>query len=502
MRFTKMIRKYLVFLAFLSLLIWSCRREERFVQTNVQLEYSADTVFLDTVFEQIGSSTYQLKVYNRGAEDARVPNIRLANPNSPFQLNINGIASNNQSDVQILAEDSIYIFIEVQPEAVNTGSELLLNDQIIFDLGGKEESVELISLALDAIFHKPTNFLVLGEGNNSVLIPYSIINCNSSWDASKPHVVYGYAVVDSGCTLDILAGVDVHFHENSGLWVFEGGQLNIAQGNFPGSGDSVTFSSDRLEPFYEDIPGQWGGVLGGLYIGQGAKAKINNLVLKNAVNGLRVDSARFTDQLEITNSYILNCSRTAIYAGYSHIKAYNLVVANCGLYGLYAFGGNYEFRHSTFANFWSQSTRQEPMVLLTNFFDFQNESGQIQRIARDLESAYFGNCIISGIGNQELGLAEDENALFNYQFEHALLKLDNDLEDRGFDVNDARFNNVLVNVDPDFVRPEDNLFALDSASQVIDLGNTADGFVVPSDILGRNRNFNGLPDLGAYERQF
>lgn len=497
-----MLKNLFFILLFLGLILGSCRKEENIVTASADLRFSADTVFLDTVFETIGSSTYELKVYNDSKESISIPQIRLADPASPYRLNINGVASNSLNNVEILPEDSIYIFIEVNAGQVQNAPELLIEDQIIFDLQSKSQQVELVSLAKQAIFHFPNRFIVIGTAPNSVIIPYSIINCNETWDASLPHVIYGYAVVDSGCTLTIDPGTNVHFHENSGLWVFNEGQLNIALGANPGLGDSVTFSSDRLEPFYEDIPGQWGGVLGGLYIGQGARAKINNLVLKNAVNGLRTDSALYSDQLIITNSYILNSSRTGFYAGYSSVEAQNLVVANQGLYGLYAFGGNYQFRHCTFVNFWTQSTRQESCVLLTNFLEFQDASGSIQRIVRDLESAYFGNCIIDGNNAQELALAEDEAALFNFSFNDVMLKLDNDPEDRGFSITDPGFNSVFVNLVSDFRNRTNNNYQLDSLSQLIDQGNTNDGFVVPTDILGKTRNFNGLPDLGAFERQF
>jgi hypothetical protein len=479
----------------------ACRKENRIISSNFSLRYSSDTVFLDTVFAGIGSSTYELKVFNDSKETVNIPSIRLKDPGSPFRLNINGSASTSIKDVEILAEDSIYIFIEVTA-AINTVNEIVVSDQIVFDLAEGANEIELVSLAKEAIFHFPSNFIVLGSGNNQSVIPYSIIDCNTIWDNSIPHVIYGYALVDSGCTLEIAPGADIHVHENSGLWVFSDGVLKIAPNALPGQGDSVTFSGDRLEPFYEEVPGQWGGILGGLYIGQGAKAEINNLVLKNASNGLRCDSAIFPDQLKITNSYILNSSRTGLYAGYANIEAENLVIANQGLYGFYAFGGNYNFKHCSFVNYWNLSTRQEASVVLSNFLEFQDANGQIQRITRSLESAYFGNCIIDGINEQELQFVKDDGALFNYQFNHAQLKLNNDLTERGFSVSDFNFTNVLVNNSPDYVNPTLNNYQLDSLSQMVDQGNTNDGFIVPTDILGLSRNFNGLPDLGAYERQF
>lgn len=42
-----------------------CRNDFDFESRTGGLEFSKDTVYLDTVFTNIGSSTYTLKVYNR-----------------------------------------------------------------------------------------------------------------------------------------------------------------------------------------------------------------------------------------------------------------------------------------------------------------------------------------------------------------------------------------------------------------------------------------------------
>ena len=63
----------------LLVLSWACRKDFDFATATGQLRFSKDTVFLDTVFTNIGSSTYTLKVYNLQNEDVFIPSIRLAN---------------------------------------------------------------------------------------------------------------------------------------------------------------------------------------------------------------------------------------------------------------------------------------------------------------------------------------------------------------------------------------------------------------------------------------
>lgn len=482
-------------LIFCSIAIFSaCHKDPTIQSSGVNLTFSSDTVYLDTVFTTVGSSTYTLKVFNPDDEIVEIDNIRLEKNTGYYRININGTASNNLNDVQILPNDSIYIFIEISPSGV-IPNEIVFEDKILFNNKGREQSVQLVTLVWDAEFHYPTDYIVLGTSPNTVTIPYSIINCNETWTSAKRHVIYGYAIVNDGCELNIDPGTEVFFHQNSGLWVFNGGVLNIAKGISADFPDSVVFSGDRLEPGFEDEPGQWGGIFGGVFIDDSARAVINKTVIKNANNAIRLDSAQFPDQLLISNSYILNSSRTAIYGGFGNIKAENLIVANSGLYSFYGFGGNYRFVHCTFANYWSLSTRTTPSVVLTNFLDITNSSGNSQRIRRPLQSAYFGNCIVFGNNQQELSILEDNGEQLNYNFNHALLKLNTDLTQRGFNVSSAEFISPLVNLNPGFKNSGINNYGLDSASQAIDQGNFID--IITLDLLGNTRN---TPDLGAIER--
>ncbi len=496
----------LSFIAF-ALIFASCRKEDAITNSGVKLRFSTDTVFLDTVFRDINSSTYSLKVYNPHNETVNIDQINLGGGSSSvYRLNIDGHASNVARNVKILPNDSLYIFIEITAK-LNLCTDMVCSDSIMFTNNGIVQNVKLVAQALDAYYHFPTNFLVIGDPPNTITVPYSIIcgGADTILSNDKPHVIYGYAVVDNGCILRIQPGTDLHFHNNSGLWVFEGGSLRVAEGSNPLFEDSVTFTSDRLEPFYENIPGQWGGFRGGIWLGTGSVNNIiNNALIKNATTGLFVDS-NDVPNLQLSNTFILNHSRVGLYGAFANMSAENTVVANTGLFSMYCFGGSYEFRHCTFANYWNQSTRNDPAVGLTNFFEFQDETGSIVRIVREINNAYFGNCIITGNNRQELGIFEDNSKPLNYRFNSAILKLETDLSERGFDVNDpAHFESgtIDINTDPGFLNRDNNNYNLDSNSQAVDQGNIQDGIIVNGDIKGRNRNFNGTPDLGAFERQF
>lgn len=482
------------------LVLGACRKEQTFARQGVDLHFSQDTVFLDTVFTQVGSSTRSLWVYNPTDEDIYIDRIRLGRGNSSFyRLNINGIASKDIEDVELLARDSIIIRVEVTAD-VGSSLDILYTDSILFTTLGNQQDVDLVTLARDAHFYYPTNTLVIPQPapNPDIRIPYSVLDCNEVWDADKPHVIYGYAVVDSGCVLNVNAGAEIHFHNGSGLWVTSGGKLFMDASN-AGQIDQnpIVVQGDRLEPFYEDVAGQWGGVLGGIFLQSGSTGNlIQNTIIKNSSIALRVDSAdaNGTPNLTLQNSMVLNSSRVGIFGGYANLDVENTVVGNAGIYGFYALGGSYRFTHCTFANY-SISGRSSPTIGLFNFF----EPSPGTRLTRDISEAQFDNCIVYGNRRVEFGIGLESSGTLNFQFRDSFLRLAENPDDEAFDREDpTRFVNCTLDTNPEFVNVDQNDYQLDSISPAIDAANPTWSQAVPTDIVKASRLPN--PDVGAYER--
>jgi hypothetical protein len=496
-------KRYLLIVTGLLLLSWGCRKELTFHPASVDLRFSEDTIFLDTVFTTIGSSTRTLVVKNPTDENLLISNIRLGRGQSSlYRLNVDGASTKNANDVELLANDSMYIFIEVTAD-VSSQTDPLYLDSIIFNTGGNLQNVQLVTLAQDAHFYYPNQTIEINRDPlPPLIIPVRVLDCNDIWQNDKPHVVYGLAIVDENCSLTIEAGAQVHFHSGSGMFVGSNATLLIDPTNV---GDietnPVLIQGDRLEPLYEEIPGQWGHWLFGgvgIFIGQESFGNtINNCIIKNANIGLRADSTGASNvNLTIKNSIIKNNSRVGLYGGFANIEAENLVLSNNGLYSFFALGGNYQFRHCTFANYWTQSSRNSPSIGLTNFFE--TPSGD--KAIRDLENAYFGNCIVYGNNQSEFGVGALSGGKMNYQFVNGLMRLEKNPEDNSYDVNDPDFFlDCILNQDPNFVDDYGGDYQLDTLSPAINAGNTADGALVPLDILKFVRS--GVPDIGAYERQ-
>ena len=73
-------RSILTFLICFALIaVSSCRKDFGTSPSLGSLTFYKDTVFLDTVFTNIGSSTYNLKVYNKSSNAITIPSIQLEN---------------------------------------------------------------------------------------------------------------------------------------------------------------------------------------------------------------------------------------------------------------------------------------------------------------------------------------------------------------------------------------------------------------------------------------
>lgn len=487
-----MLKKTLSFLLLVAL-FWNCRKAPTALSPAGELQFSRDTVYLDTVFTSIGSSTRILKVINPANEDVRIPRIRFGRgPGSFFRMNVNGQAGKEFEQVEILAKDSLYILLEVTADVMGA-PDLLYTDSLVFELGGgKQQDVKLVTLAKNAFFHLPNRADTLGN----FILPYKLIRNDTTWTADLPHVVYGYILVDENATLTIADQAELHFHSGSGIIV--AGSLQVDPTGASDYEHPVTFQGDRLEPWYEDVAGQWGGLLGGiLFLGGSQNNLIQNALIKNATIAVRLDSNNTgTSNVQLKNVRVYNSSRVGIYGGFGHLEAENVVVGNSGLYNFYALGGRYRFLHSTFGNYWPGS-RNTPSIGLFNFFEDAN--GVVR--TRDLIDCYFGNCIVYGALETEILIGKSDQGQHNYLFQNALLRAEEDPEDNSYNLNDPlHFRDLVLNEDPFFVDAFQNNYDLDTLSPAMDEGNLNDGALVPLDIQGQLRSFNGLPDLGAYER--
>lgn len=499
------------------LLLWSsCRKDFDFEPSTGNLQFSKDTVYLDTVFTNIGSSTYNLKVYNRSDNDIVIPTVRLAQGEaSNYRLNVDGMAGKVFEDVELLAKDSMFIFIETTfdiQDVVTADNQFLYTDAIEFDSGNNLQTVELVTLVKEAVFIYPNRdadgvietltFDVDGDGiDDETNVQGRFLEDDElTFTNEKPYVIYGYAAVGATKTLTVEAGARVHFHANSGLLVTNNGSLKV-NGALSTDQDllenEVIFEGDRLEPLYEDIPGQWGTIW--LFNGS-VENEINFATIKNATIGVLVEGNQDApiDKLTIHNSKLYNHSNFGILGRATSITAENVVFNRSGQSSFAGtFGGKYNFTHCTIANYWSNSFRQFPSVLLNNFVVDENETV----FTNDLVEANFNNCIIYGNDNPEVILEEENGSAFNFKFTNCLIRFQNTnnaFTGPNYNFNDADlYDNCIFNQEPDFLDTANNMLIIGDDSAANGEGSTVIPTIFTTDILNVTRT--SPPDIGAYQ---
>ncbi len=481
-------RKHFLLPLLLTTILFACKKEDISISnSSATLHFSNDTLAFDTVFASIGSITKTLTVYNHNSFNVKT-NIELrGNSQAHFRMNIDGIQGNNQSNIEIPAEDSIFIFLEVTIDPSNNTIPYILTDSLVFTTGTKQQDVDVVAWGQDAYFHTANTYGNIINGTDTTRFYYHLLDCTTPWANDKPHVIYGYAVVDPGNTLIIPQGCDIYLHKNSGILVgnpfsnTSGGSIKV-NGTL---GNEVTFQGDRLDAWYKDIPGQWDRI----WLMPGSiDNEIDYAIIRNGNIGIHADTvANSNPTVSITNTIIENMSSIGILGQGANISATNTVVSKCGQYAVACnIGGTYNFNHCTFANYWNYNHRNTPSILINNYYEGAN--GNIY--VRDLNEATFTNCIIYGSLSTEVSFQEQELGAFNYSFDHCLIKLDPKIS-----TDNSHYNNVIINQPPKFVDNTESDFHLTEDSPAIDAGKITS---IIDDIEENSRN---NPDLGAFEFQ-
>jgi hypothetical protein len=466
------------------MLLVSCQKDIINQDPDVKLKFSQDTVFFDTVFTSLGSTTQSFTVHNTGKQRINISSIRLAGGAASFyRMNVDGLAAYEVKDVEIESEDSLYIFCRVTIDPTDVRNPFVVSDSIVFEINGNIQDVNLVAwgqnanyILADTYVQGFPKFKIIAHENETV-----------RWTADRPYVIYGFALVDSTGLLEIERGTRIYFHNNSGLWIYKGGTIK-AKGSIDAP---ITFQGDRLEAFYQDMPGQWDRI----WINEGSvDNELDYVIIRNGFIGLQLE----TLQEQMGNSMILSNTRIENMTGYGiltrfyNLTAYNDVVVNCGQYlAALTWGGIFDIRQCTFANYWSTSVRVTPSIVLNNYATDTND------LPYPFEfRGYFGNNIFYGRNEDELLLMGDSGAPFQYQFDHCLLQTTIDVSDQSL------YPGCLKNEDPMFVDYLTNNYQLDTLSPLIDKGNpeviSQSFFDLGRDVIETTRE-KDLPDIGAYE---
>jgi hypothetical protein len=456
--------------------ISSCKKEEIFYTgTDVALKFTfgrnlpADTLYFDTVFTQKPGTPYprsvnkQFFIVNNRKQSVKT-NIQLAGSDqSPFRMNIDGVPGRNFRDVIIPAGDSIVGFVEVSLQANNQLNPAIVMDSILFTTNTQQQRVILSAYGWDAIYLKDSTV------NNNLILDVT----------DKPYVLINYLFVPENASLQLKPGISIY--SAPGTFLFVQGSLEI-EGT---SSQPVRMQGDRLQPGFEEIPGQWGGI----HLLKDSKNNvIKNAIIKNAQVGVRVDSLsnNINPKLKISETLIQNCAAIGILGITTSIEATNVAIARCGSNGFVGyFGGNYMLKHCTIASGFLGGRSQAALA-------FNNiERDNNDRFVKSYPLGFsIQNSIVFGPLDDEFILDIDNNGnpANPSLIEYSLIKTD-------LFKTILNNNNNIINSNPQLENPRESKLNPLGTSVVKGKGRPLSP-AVPTDIEGKNHN--NPPDMGAY----
>ena len=438
-------------------------RKDSFTSTG-HLEFSLDTLVFDTVFTTIGSTTGQVKIYNNHNKNILIDEVELmGGEDSPFRINLDGISGITHENISIIDNDSLFMFVEVSLDINNQNSPLIIEDSIRFRTNGVDQYVNLAVWGQDAYFHYQDQ-------------------AQGTWQSDKPHVIYGYSLVDSAETLTIEAGTIVHLHKNALLYVYKGTLL--VNGFLD---NEVVFQGDRLEALYDNVPGQYYGI----YFNQALPSVIDYAIIKNGTSGVHVYSSGSGPSeyaVTIKNSQIYNHANYGLFLfDDATVKGENLMISKNGFHALLVLkGARFNFNH---CNFMGYGAAQSPAIGIRNYYDAPNAG-------YDISEGIIYNSVISGNLETEIVLDTIQNfaGQLNFDFQNCFIESEIEYEDPFYQncIWRIGFDNFL---NPSFNDISLYDFGFPNSSP---LQGSGFGTAVFTDILGNFRN--NPPDIGAIEQ--
>jgi hypothetical protein len=462
----------------------ACNDDNISTDPKFTLDFSTDTLSFDTVFTSLGSATSKIMVYNHNKVALKISKIGVAGRGeSPFHINVDGSvnAENRFENIEIPANDSLFIFVAVTVDPNNPNSQIFIRDSLEFTTNGVNQNIKLEAFGQD-----------MKLLNNVEIISDSVLT------SEKPFIVSGNLLVDSAITLTLNKGCKLYFHNNANLIVY---------GNLKANGskdEPITFRGDRLDkikfstPFpYNTVAGQWGGVF---LLWSGGNHVLNYVNMNSGYVGIYFSNNDRNElpQLEISNCKIHNFLLYGLVVQNGNVTVSNTEISNTSSYSVYLNGGKHTFIQSTIANYFNNSNVQpvsrdkKPAVMIMN----------LNRIA-PMETL-FQNCVIAGSAENEFSLASRFRDQYKAVFKNCYIRTPKSLELPQFTGLDkkirwsAKNDTVFKSIRYDYEKNTYFDFTPDSVSPARGLADPTIAAQFPVDLNGNKRD-DGAPDAGAYE---
>ena len=433
------------------------------------LAFSTDTLRFDTVFTDLGTPTARLKIFNRASKAVNISSIRMREDNGVFSMNVDGVSGKTFENVEIRANDSIFVFVECMIASNDDPRPFAVEGQMDFVTNGVTQTVTLEAY-----------------GQNVRRLRGVTLDSDAVFTDEMPYVVFDTLRVAEGATLTLKPGTRLLFHDKGMLQV-DGRLLAVGE-----AGKTISMRGDRLDDVlpdtgYEILAGQWQGVR---FAPESFGNRMEFVEMQSTVHGVVVDSCGVTDRekLTVVNSWLHNSQGNVLRSEHARVDAYGCCFSDGGEAVVYLRGGEHRFVQCTMANYYLFAISPESILTLSHL-SRADSSG----VSNALMKASFENCIIYGITSPLTpGDLEDTEVYMR----NVLLGVGGS--------DDSHFISCIWDEDPMFETERDKYifnYRLKEDSPAIGAGNAE--YVTPEclmDMDGIDRLEWGNPALGAYAR--
>lgn len=455
----------------LLIFLCGCKKDTFINSKDARVLFSQDTLKFDTVFTTTGSITQLFKITNGNNQKLKIDNVALqGGASSSFKINVDGNIGPAVKNIELAANDSIFVFVTVSINPSQANQPFIIRDSIAIESNGNKKFVQLEAWGQNAHFLRST-----------------VIGTNTVWTNDLPYVILGGLQVNAGATLTIQKGCKIYMHADAPLLI-DGTLLVNGQKDESGR---VYFMGDRTDYPYSEYPAAWPGI----YFRTSSKDNVlQYAVISSAYQGLVVQDppVNGNPKLKLDACIVDNIYDIGLYGIASSIVATNCLISNCGKNVQLVYGGNYNFAHCTMPTIGNNYiTHKDPVLYVSNFV----QSGGT--VYTNNLAATFTNCIMwaeNSTAENEVFTAKQGTNPYSINFTNCLWKVKSD-------PLNITASKIINNQSPQFdsINVSKNYFnfRLKDGSPAI---NNATPIGVITDLDGNPRPAIA-PDLGAYEKQ-
>lgn len=352
---------------------------------------SCDTLKMGTLYTGEGSATHRLTLRNPNGKGLAIEDISLSGDMAKyFRLNVDGLSGSRFSNVEIRANDSIYVFVEATLPENDSDSPVGVTSLLDITCNGVRRSIVITADALDV-----------------TTLDNAVISADTRIDSRRPVRVKGPLTVAEGATLTLAPGTLMLFHDKASLDVK--GRL-VSDGT---SENPVTLTGDRIDNVVGDIPfdlmsRQWEGV----FIDGEGRHSLSHTVIKNTWYGVCL----YRGTLEMVNCVLRNSGQTVLQASAgTRVEAVGCELAE-GAWGVVLLaGGDHYFNHCTLANYylfsairgplfaedWTSEGSEKAKAELTNCILYGLAGGELWQGSLDDTEVYLRRCLLGSSGSDD-----------------------------------------------------------------------------------------------------